>query len=85
VKHLFLVALLALPVGCSTPGKINADAIDDLVDDVCARHDAYVAADPDLDEQHRASDLRSSAILREIVAESKKAKGEASVAPVESK
>jgi hypothetical protein len=77
VKNLFLIMLLALPVGCSTPGKINADAIDDLVDDVCSRHDFYVTEDRSLDDARRASDLRSSLILRRIVAESKKAKGEA--------
>lgn len=81
MKKLALVLVLAAAAGCSSPGKINADSIDELITDVTARHDAYVKADTGYDDPanaekfgRRDSDLRSSDLLRKVVAEAKAAK-----------
>jgi hypothetical protein len=67
---LFLVVLAVWAlVGCGAPGYVRADAIDEVVYAVTARHDVYVQADPTLGPEDKATYLRSSEILRRIVTE----------------
>ena len=70
MKKLLVLALL---VGCGTPGMIQATSIDTTVYEVTARHDVYVRADPTLSAAQRASDLRSTELLRRVVDEAKAA------------
>lgn len=66
------VAAVLFLGSCSVPGTIRASEIAPLVDKLCERHDAYVRADGGLSEQDRATFLRSSTILREVLAEAAK-------------
>lgn len=74
-----LVATCLL-AGCSAPGRIDPDAIDELVQDVTNRHDHYVEGDgayEDTDDPkygQRETHLRSSALLRKVIEEAKAAK-----------
>lgn len=81
MKKLLTAAILVLVVGCSTPGKIKVDAIDDLVTAICDRHDKYVSADSALDPAKKESELRSSALLRKVCAEAKAAESGQTTAP----
>lgn len=57
---------------CTAPGTVQASEIAPLVKKLCERHDAYVRADGGLSEQDRATFLRSSEILRSVLAEAAK-------------
>lgn len=72
-KTMILALIISMVpfVGCSK-GMINVGAIDGIVQDVTIRHDNYVNNDPDIDDEHRSAYLRSSQLLREIVAEARK-------------
>lgn len=63
-----VAAMLLVSQGCHK-GCIDAQATYPAEEILLDRHDAYVAADPDLDEPHRASALRTSALMREVYAE----------------
>jgi len=67
---LLAIGLLGL-AGCSTEGYVKVENIEDLVEPVCDRHDAYVIADPTLEPEKRASELRSTEILRRVLREAK--------------
>lgn len=80
MKNLLLVTLLAF-AGCTANGKISADAIDSSVTAVCDRHDAYVSDDPRLSDADKATFLRSSALLKKVVAEAKASETSPPVTP----
>lgn len=63
-----LAFVLALFLAACSQGMINVDALEGLVEPVAARHDAYVEADDSLDVAAKADFLRSTAILRDILA-----------------
>lgn len=73
------VLLFVFMTGCSTPGYVRADAIEELVQKVTERHDAYVTADPayakrgEAGRAEQATHLRSAEILRMVVMEAMKA------------
>ena len=65
-----LVLILAL-AGCGTPGYIRADAIESTVGHIIKRHDAYVDADPTLDDLERRIYKRDGDLLKVLFAEAK--------------
>lgn len=69
MRTLLLLIVLAIP-GCK--GMVHVDAIADSVNDITARHDVYVQADPALSEQAKAALLTESRLLREVVQEAAK-------------
>lgn len=70
------LAVLIAFLGCGSPGMVRAEAIAPLVQAVADRHDAYVAADPALDELTRGVALDSSALLRAVVEQAMAEAGE---------
>lgn len=67
---LLLAACLAFP-GCCGAGAVRAEAIAPAVEKVSARHDAYVKADASLSEVDRRIFLRSTELLRKVLAEAR--------------
>jgi hypothetical protein len=53
--------------GCQPKRTINADAIDVPMSAIMDRHDAYVSADPELDEVSRGIYLRSTTLMRRLL------------------
>lgn len=70
MKKLLLVPLLFV-FGCAKH-TISVDAVEGLIENVTARHDTYVQADASLPVEIKADYLRSSELLRRVVAEAKK-------------
>lgn len=70
MRH-FMLALVVLVSGCHK-GYVSAENTHEAVEIVLERHDAYVAADPSLDDAKRASYLRTSELLRTAYAEARK-------------
>ncbi len=64
-----LAALSALLVGCCPPQTINANAVSQPLQDVSARHDAYINADESLSETEQSIFLRDTELLNMIVDE----------------
>lgn len=77
-----LVLLLSCLLGaCGAPQQsVDASAIDDLVQSVSARHDAYVREDKSLSADDKATYLRSTDILKRIM---DTAMGRTAPAPIE--
>lgn len=73
MKRFAVVFLLGL-AGCAPTGYVKASEIEPLYLHVDKRHDAYVKNDPALTEAQRKRFLRSSAIMRLVLEEAKKAK-----------
>ncbi len=67
---IFAVLVCSL-VGCNQ-GMITVDAIDDSVQDIVTRHDAYVNADASLSAVEKRTYLRSSELLLRVLKEAKK-------------
>ena len=53
-------------------GMIRADAIDGPVNRISDRHDAYVKEDDSLSDEEKSIYLRSSELLKRIIAEAGK-------------
>lgn len=68
---LILSVLVCSLVGCNQ-GMITVDAIDDSVQDIVTRHDAYVNADTSLSAVQKRTYLRSSELLLRVLTEAKK-------------
>jgi hypothetical protein len=78
-KLLFVAVILGMVIGCSPKGYIKADAVDDLIQKVCDRHDKLLNGemDPkdldgdgdvdDDDKADKATYLRSTKLLRGVV------------------
>lgn len=64
-----MTALLSMVLlcGCGSRGKVDAEVVRDLVQPISARHDAYVTADPQLDDLDRRAYLRSTGILHDLL------------------
>ena len=69
MKRISLLIVLLI-AGCK--GMIHVDAIRPSVNDITARHDAYVDADPALSEQAKGVLKTESRLLREVVEEAAK-------------
>ncbi len=67
-----VLAVALLASGCSSKGMISAENTWPAVEIVLDRHDAYVNADPNLDAPKRASELRTSAMIRQAYVEAQK-------------
>jgi len=67
-KWAALAAFLVVCAGCAGAGMVRAEAIAGAVGTVTARHDVYVQADPELGDARKATYLRSSELLRRVVA-----------------
>ena len=84
----FALCLLVVAPSCRGPaGGINPHALQGTLPKVLDRHDAYVVADPTLDELSKETYLASTAKLRDVLAAALKASSEAAgpllpVAPV---
>lgn len=70
-KTLSLLVSMLFLASCQT-GMIRADAIDGPVNRIADRHDAYVKEDNSLSNEERAIYLRSSELLRRVIAEARK-------------
>lgn len=68
VWTLLFIAIVFASSGCSS-GMIRVEAIQDSVERICDRHDVYVQQDPNLDDVQRESQLLTSHLLRQVVAE----------------
>lgn len=68
-RFLALVFAASMLASCQTTGMIRADAIDGPANRIADRHDAYVKEDSSLSNEERAIYLRSSELLRRIIAE----------------
>ncbi len=66
-----LATVFVALAACST-NMIAVEAIEDPTLKVSARHDAYVAADPDLLDLEREIYLRTTELLRRVIEEAKK-------------
>lgn len=71
IMCLALAVCFTVPMGgCQGPkSAIDATAIQEPLQDVVQRHDAYVNADPSLSETQKRTYLRSSAILTAVETE----------------
>ena len=69
MKKLFLVPVLLLT---SCASMIHVDAIDGPVNRISDRHDAYVSADESLSQDEKDIYMRTTELLRRILAEAKK-------------
>jgi hypothetical protein len=67
-RFLAIVFAASMLASCQT-GMIRADAIDGPVNRITERHDAYVREDDSLSDEEKAIYLRSSELLRRILAE----------------
>lgn len=67
---LFIIPALML-ASCQT-GMVRANAIDGPIKRIAARHDAYVILDESLSDDEKAIYLRTTELLKRIVAEAKK-------------
>jgi len=67
VPLLTLSFAVVASVGCTPPGTIRAEAVDEHWRIVADRHDAYVRADPSLDQglPPATTYLRSTQIIRD--------------------
>lgn len=73
VAPVLLAGILAFgAMSCSAPRTISVDAIEPGLVEVLDRHDAYVKADQSLDELLKRIYLRTSELLRLVMAEAKK-------------
>lgn len=66
------VVFLGTLTGCglfTSAGKIDASVLEDPIEKVTARHDAYTKADESLTELERAVFLRTAELLRQVVRE----------------
>ena len=70
-RFLALVFAASMLASCQM-GMIRADAIDGPVNRISDRHDAYVKEDDSLSDEEKSIYLRSSELLRRIVAEARK-------------
>jgi hypothetical protein len=70
-RFITLVFAASMLASCQT-GMIRADAIDGPVNHIADRHDAYVREDSSLSDDEKSIYLRSSELLRRIIAEAKK-------------
>jgi hypothetical protein len=70
-RFLALVFAASMLASCQT-GMIRADAIDGPVNRITDRHDAYVKADDSLSNEEKSIYLRSSELLRRVIAEAGK-------------
>ena len=69
----FLALLFAASMLASCQmGMIRADAIDGPVNRISDRHDAYVKEDDSLSDEEKSIYLRSSELLKRIIAEAGK-------------
>lgn len=68
---LLFTAFVVAFSGCST-GMIRVEAIQDSVERICDRHDSYVQQDGELDDVQRESQLLTSHLLRQVIAEAAK-------------
>lgn len=74
----FALCMLVVAPSCRGPaGGINPHALQGTLPKVLDRHDAYVIADPTLDEISKETYLASTAKLRDVLAAALKASGEA--------
>lgn len=64
--------ILTLMFASCQTGMIRADAIDGPVNRISDRHDAYVKEDASLSADEKAIYLRSSELLRRVIAEAKR-------------
>lgn len=78
LSYLFLVVVMFSMTACAR-GMIHVDAMTPTLAPVMARHDAYVLADPALSPEDKATYLRSTELLRGVVAEAQ----DVGLAPVE--
>ena len=67
-RILILLALLA----CVSCTGIPPDLIDTSAENIAARHDAYVKADPALSEGERAAYLQETELFLQVIEEAKK-------------
>lgn len=70
-RFLALVFAASMLASCQM-GMIRADAIDGPVNRIADRHDAYVQEDASLSDEEKSIYLRSSELLRRIIAEAGK-------------
>ena len=70
-RFLALVFAASMLASCQM-GMIRADAIDGPVNRIADRHDAYVKKDASLSDEEKSIYLRSSELLRRIIAEAGK-------------
>ena len=71
-RVVFLAPVLFLALMSCQTGMIRADAIDGPVKRIADRHDSYVKEDASLSDEEKSIYLRSSELLRRIIAEAKK-------------
>lgn len=60
---LFAMIGMFFLTGCDTGDKVSLDAVDAPLREMCARHDAYVKADPKLEAVEKDIALRTSALV----------------------
>lgn len=70
MKNIAVLSLVLL-AGCGK-GYIKAENTAPAIEIILDRHDAYVKADPALDAAHRASELRTSEMVRQVYREALK-------------
>lgn len=71
IPLVLVVAILFIGPGCMRKGYVKVGAIEGLVEKVSTRHDAYINADDSLSDLKKRVALRSTALLRKVVAEAK--------------
>lgn len=66
--------VIVVGAACGTAGSIDPSAVGPSISTVCDRHDAYVRADPTLSADEKATELRTTELLRRVVQEAQAAK-----------
>lgn len=72
LKWAFVLLLPILIIGCCGDEYVRKDSIDGLTNKVTERHDRFIkgeATEADKDPDKKASHLRSSELLRKVVAD----------------
>jgi hypothetical protein len=72
IRAFAALALLVGLSGCCEQGMVRAGALDPVFQAVRARHDAYVTADPKLSAADKATFLRSSKLIQDVLDEAQK-------------
>lgn len=69
MKKLITLCLLAVPLAGCAAGSVNANNIKPAADNIRARHDAYVNADPNLSAAAKDQYLRETRWLNDALSE----------------